>query len=74
MSGNELLGRIKATYSRKTFNIALTGYGHANAREKTKQAGFDVHLNKPASIESVLKALRQAKNAGANEPSTQYVD
>ena len=38
--------------------IALTGYGRDTDRERSKQAGFDHHLVKPASIEQIEEILR----------------
>ncbi len=37
--------------------VALTGYGHDNAKERTRQAGFHGHLVKPASIDDILASL-----------------
>ncbi len=37
--------------------VALTGYGHENDRERSRAAGFDWHLVKPASIAEILASL-----------------
>jgi CheY-like chemotaxis protein len=37
--------------------IALTGYGQADDRRRTREAGFDAHLTKPATVEDVLRLL-----------------
>jgi signal transduction histidine kinase/CheY-like chemotaxis protein len=37
--------------------IALTGYGQANDRERTRSAGFHAHLVKPVSISNVTKTI-----------------
>jgi CheY-like chemotaxis protein len=37
--------------------VALTGYGDETARQRTREAGFDHHLVKPASIEALLQVL-----------------
>jgi CheY-like chemotaxis protein len=37
--------------------VALTGYGHDEDRERTRQAGFDWHLVKPASMADILASL-----------------
>lgn len=37
--------------------VALTGYGHENDRERTRAAGFDWHLVKPASMADILASL-----------------
>lgn len=38
--------------------IALSGYGQEDDVVRTRQAGFDAHLVKPASIDAILKSLR----------------
>lgn len=38
--------------------IAVTGYGQASDRERTRQAGFSGHLVKPVSIEEVSATIR----------------
>ncbi|MEK4033629.1 PAS domain S-box protein [Methylocystis sp. IM3] len=43
--------------------VALTGWGQASDRERTKEAGFDAHLTKPASVEALENALRVMKPA-----------
>jgi CheY-like chemotaxis protein len=37
--------------------IAHTGYGAERDRERTREAGFDFHLVKPASFEDLERAL-----------------
>jgi signal transduction histidine kinase/CheY-like chemotaxis protein len=37
--------------------VALTGYGQQADRERTRAAGFDAHVTKPATVEDVLAAL-----------------
>ncbi|MES2784601.1 MAG: ATP-binding protein [Pseudomonadota bacterium] len=37
--------------------VALTGWGQQHDRTRARQSGFDVHLVKPASIESVVDLL-----------------
>jgi signal transduction histidine kinase/CheY-like chemotaxis protein len=39
--------------------VAVTGYGQAGDRERTRVAGFDAHLVKPVSIDTVIKTLEQ---------------
>jgi two-component system, sensor histidine kinase len=41
----------------RTRLVALTGYGQADDRERTKAAGFDVHLTKPTSVDDILASL-----------------
>ncbi len=40
--------------------VALTGYGHENDRERTRAAGFDWHLVKPASMADILASIESA--------------
>lgn len=42
--------------------IAVTGYGQQEDRRKTKEAGFDYHLVKPAAIEEIDKILASLPN------------
>jgi len=37
--------------------IALTGYGQESDRQRTRAAGFDHHLVKPASLEDVERVI-----------------
>lgn len=37
--------------------LAITGYGQASDRERTKEAGFDEHLVKPVSLTQVLEVI-----------------
>jgi CheY-like chemotaxis protein len=41
--------------------VALTGWGAAEDRARTKEAGFDGHLTKPAGIEALENALQREK-------------
>jgi CheY-like chemotaxis protein len=37
--------------------VALTGWGGAADRARTREAGFDVHLTKPATVAAIESAL-----------------
>jgi CheY-like chemotaxis protein len=37
--------------------IAMTGLGPARVRERARDAGFDVHITKPPSIEGLRAAI-----------------
>ena len=37
--------------------IALTGYGQDNDRDRSRQAGIDVHLVKPVDIDLLARSL-----------------
>jgi CheY-like chemotaxis protein len=44
--------------------VALTGYGQASDRQRSREAGFDTHLVKPVELDTV-----RALVAGADGPS-----
>ncbi|RSZ59846.1 response regulator [Massilia atriviolacea] len=37
--------------------VAFTAWGDPRTRERTRQAGFDAHLVKPAGLDAILDAL-----------------
>jgi CheY-like chemotaxis protein len=47
----------------QTFLVALTGYGQESDRDRSRRAGFDQHLVKPVSLESIDRLV--AGHAGA---------
>jgi PAS domain S-box-containing protein len=60
VDGFETARRIRRTAPGQTATlVALTGWGQARDRAKTKEAGFDAHLTKPASLEQLSKSLRE---------------
>ena len=38
--------------------VAVTGYGHTSDRERSREAGFDLHLVKPIELAQVQDALQ----------------
>jgi CheY-like chemotaxis protein len=61
MNGYELARAIRALdFGRRIFLIAITGYGQYADVSLAKDAGFDLHMTKPASPDRVLQALAQA--------------
>jgi len=60
MDGYELARRLRAQpATADAVLIALTGYGQAQDRERSEQAGFDHHLVKPVEIERLSALLAQ---------------
>ena len=74
MSGYELAKRFRADAGlRGTFLVALTGWGSADDKERSRVAGFDFHLTKPvepAAVDEVLARLSSLGDPppGAGEP------
>ncbi len=56
-NGFELMREMKERYDIR--GIALTGYGMEEDIEKSRNAGFFVHLTKPIQIQSLDKALAE---------------
>ncbi|MDY7576680.1 response regulator [Actimicrobium sp. CCI2.3] len=58
LTGLEVAQRIRQLPALKDLVlVALTGYGQDSDRERTREAGFDHHLVKPADFDAVLKIL-----------------
>jgi len=58
MDGLELARRIRASAAGRDMRlVALTGYGSADDRARSGQAGFDVHLVKPVEREMLERVL-----------------
>jgi CheY-like chemotaxis protein len=59
MSGLEVARRLRArSREPRPLLVAITGWNKADDVERTKDAGFDVHLVKPVSESQLLDALR----------------
>lgn len=65
LDGNAAARRIRATeWGRRTVLIALTGWGQAEDRRRTAEAGFDMHLTKPVdpgTLDALLAGLCRKK-------------
>ncbi|MCW7536711.1 response regulator [Aquabacterium sp. A7-Y] len=69
MDGYEAARKIRGAGGReRTFLVALTACTSEDDREAAAQAGFDLHLRKPASAASVIHVVSQAL-AGGDDPS-----
>jgi signal transduction histidine kinase/CheY-like chemotaxis protein len=60
MDGYEIAREWRRRFGRSTQLVALTGYGSAEDRRRTAQAGFDAHLVKPVAVDQLLPYLRKA--------------
>lgn len=66
MDGFEVAGRIRALPNSQNITlIALTGWGQAEDRQRSKEAGFDHHLVKPIEFDVLLNFLRS--NRGTSQ-------
>lgn len=57
-SGLDVARRIRATaWGRRALLVAITGWGRAEDRARTAEAGFDTHLVKPVDANQVIALL-----------------
>ena len=58
LDGYEVCRRIRQQpWGKELVVVALTGWGHDEARTKTRQVGFDMHLVKPVDPETLFLVL-----------------
>jgi len=71
MDGYELGERLRsAPETRGTSLVALTGYGHAAHRERSRATGFDEHLVKPVDIATIHQLLRRLDASNPDRASS----
>lgn len=59
LDGYEVARRIRAQpWGKDLLLIALSGWGHEEHRRKTREAGFDRHITKPADLATLRALLR----------------
>ncbi len=64
MNGFEVAHRLRMLPEcREALLIALTGYGEAESRSRSVQAGFDFHMVKPADVNLLLSMLANPQEA-----------
>lgn len=64
IDGFETARRIRqANHAHKFILVALTGWGENETRRRTRQAGFDMHLTKPADM-GTIETLAQLAAGG----------
>jgi CheY-like chemotaxis protein len=71
IDGYEVAARLRAQLPH-TLIVALSGWGQATDRQRTREAGFDRHLVKPLDFDclpELLSAARQQRKAAPTEKS-----
>ena len=64
MNGFEVAHQLRSDpSSRDALLIALTGYGEAESRSRSAQAGFDFHMVKPADVNLLLTMIANPQEA-----------
>jgi PAS domain S-box-containing protein len=68
LNGFDVARRIReAEHGKDVVLIALTGWGHAEDRRRSKEAGFDHHLVKPAdpnAVDAILDSITRTEVGG----------
>jgi signal transduction histidine kinase/ActR/RegA family two-component response regulator len=60
MDGYELVSRIRSDKRfQKTKIVAITGYGQADDKQRTYEAGFSIHMTKPVDVRKVTELFIQ---------------
>jgi signal transduction histidine kinase/CheY-like chemotaxis protein len=75
MNGYELARRLRVMPQfATTLLIALTGYGQLADKVRAREAGFDLHIAKPAEPEEIMAALAQVQPADMRAAETRLAD
>ncbi len=59
LDGYEIARRIRARRGPEPILVAITGYGQADDRRRSQEAGFDAHLTKPVAPEHLADVLAE---------------
>jgi len=64
LNGYEVAKQIRLEpWGHKTILIAITGWGQAEDKELSREAGFDNHLVKPVDPDTLLKLINKRRAA-----------
>jgi PAS domain S-box-containing protein len=64
LDGYEVARRLRALKKDRTFRIvAVTGWGQEEDRQRSREAGFDLHLVKPVDHKKLLQVLSERNGA-----------
>ena len=64
MDGFEVARRLRQNHPGSDMTlVAITGYGQASDRQRTREAGFDHHLVKPVDLRYLKELLRSERTA-----------
>src|SRR5262249_51136806 len=60
LDGWTLARRLRATdEGRRMILVAISGYGQQADQQRSRQAGFDVHLVKPVDLDALAEAIHR---------------
>ncbi|HVE54011.1 MAG TPA: PAS domain S-box protein [Ramlibacter sp.] len=61
LDGFETRKRFTAAGFQQCYYVAMTGFGNADDKRRTREAGFDAHLTKPVELEVLVTLLNEAQ-------------
>jgi signal transduction histidine kinase len=59
MDGYEVARRVRAQMGDAVYLVALSGYGQPEDRQRSRSAGFDAHVTKPADIDELQRLIER---------------
>ncbi len=60
LDGSKVAARLRPALSDEVLLVAVSGYGSKADRTRAFEAGFDYHLIKPITLQSILNVLNRA--------------
>jgi CheY-like chemotaxis protein len=74
LNGFEVAAAIRREpWGREALLVALTGWGQAQDRERSRAAGFDEHFVKPVALESLLQRVQARARPRVAAPAVEAV-
>ena len=71
LNGYEVCRRIRSEpWGKGLLLVALTGWGQEEDRQRSREAGFDVHMVKPPDVEVLMKLLASMPSATGAQPQS----
>ncbi|MBV9126437.1 MAG: response regulator, partial [Planctomycetes bacterium] len=61
--GYEVAKKLRASLGQNIYLVAMTGFGQAEDRRRTLEAGFDAHLVKPVDMDELARLLTDLPQA-----------
>jgi CheY-like chemotaxis protein/two-component sensor histidine kinase len=65
LDGFGVAREIRRQLGRDQLLVAVTGYGRDQDRDEAQQAGFDLHITKPLTVETLRSLIERAKGNAA---------
>jgi CheY-like chemotaxis protein len=66
INGHEVARRLRQALGSEVTLVAFSGYGQPEDRRRSLEAGFDVHVVKPATGEAILSLVAQKRRTSSS--------